>query len=337
MYRQMVFTFIISRTVWRNMSNKNIFIVISNITHNQMTYFCNLWTVSRSRKVTTLMATQARAQLWGQELRVELYRAVASGETSRGTRATATLETDCYLSFWLALRAVCLSAFPAVIKFKILRLLFIVLSCLPPAAQTPTPAPGAATARTETSGRWWPGQQILHHWYSLIVISIKRKMIIKYEGSVAWTPHSRLASGEKWAQNELGWQLSWRDNSRGHKLPDTRREHPIISSSADASEASNQHQGYVEHPDQEREDDELTHHNEDEVVGIVVQQIGLVPAEPVPGVEHHQALIQHPDCLTQKENHTQKQNLCSFKIPSSAKWYNKKFFELIPNFLLQKI
>ena len=168
MYRQMVFTFIISRTVWRNMSNKNIFIVISNITHNQMTYFCNLWTVSRSRKVTTLMATQARAQLWGQELRVELYRAVASGETSRGTRATATLETDCYLSFWLALRAVCLSAFPAVIKFKILRLLFIVLSCLPPAAQTPTPAPGAATARTETSGRWWPGQQILHHWYSLI-------------------------------------------------------------------------------------------------------------------------------------------------------------------------
>ena len=162
-------------------------------------------------------------------------------------------------------------------------------------------------------------------------------MIIKYEGSVAWTPHSRLASGEKWAQNELGWQLSWCDHTRGHKLPDTRREHPIISSSADASETSNQHQGYVEHLDQEREDDELTKHNEDEVVGVVVQQIRLVPAEPVPGVEHHQALIQHPDCLTQKENHTQKQNLCSFKIPSSAKWYNKKFFELIPNFLLQKI
>ena len=48
--------------------------------------------MSRSRKVTTLMATQARAQLWGQELRVELYSAVASGETSSGTRATATLK-----------------------------------------------------------------------------------------------------------------------------------------------------------------------------------------------------------------------------------------------------
>ena len=45
------------------------------------------------------MDTQARAQLWGQELRVELYRAVARGETSRGTRATATLVTSCYLSF----------------------------------------------------------------------------------------------------------------------------------------------------------------------------------------------------------------------------------------------
>ena len=42
--------------------------------------------------MTTLMATQARAQLWGQELRVELYSAVASGETSSGTRATATLK-----------------------------------------------------------------------------------------------------------------------------------------------------------------------------------------------------------------------------------------------------
>ena len=36
------------------------------------------------------MATQARAQLWGRLVRVELYRAVASGETSSGTRATAT-------------------------------------------------------------------------------------------------------------------------------------------------------------------------------------------------------------------------------------------------------
>ena len=126
--------------------------------------------------------------------------------------------------------------------------------------------------------------------------------------------------------------MSW-----GHKLPDTRRQHPVISSSADTSEASNQHQGHLEPPDKEGEDKELTHHNQDKVVGVVIQQVGLIPAEPVPGVEHHQALIQHPDCLTQKENHTQKQNLCSFKIPSSAKRYNKKFFELIQNFPLQKI
>ena len=50
------------------------------------------------------MATQARAQLWGQELRVELYSAVARGETSSGTRATATLKLLCYLSFVLAFR-----------------------------------------------------------------------------------------------------------------------------------------------------------------------------------------------------------------------------------------
>ena len=59
-------------------------------------------------------------------------------------------------------------------------------------------------------------------------------------------------------------------------------------------------------------------------------------ARAVPGVEDHQALVQHPDSLAQEEYHTQKENLCSFEILSSAEWNNKKFFELVQNFLLQK-
>ena len=146
-----------------------------------------------------------------------------------------------------------------------------------------------------------------------------------------------------WPVEKNGHRMSCVDNHhevnlpRWQKLPDTRRQHSVISCSADTGEASNQHQGYLETPNKEGEDDELTDHDEDEVVDVVVQKLCLVPVEPVPCVKHHQALVQHPDCLTQEENHTQEQNLCSFKILSSAKWYNKKFLELIQNFLLQKI
>ena len=59
-------------------------------------------------------------------------------------------------------------------------------------------------------------------------------------------------------------------------------------------------------------------------------------ARAVPGVEDHQALVQHPDSLAQEEYHTQKENLCSFEILSSAEWNNKKFFELVQNFLLKE-
>ena len=80
--------------------------------------------------MTTLMATQARVQLWGRLVRVELYRAVARGETSRGTRATAT---------WLLVLSV--------------RCAYLWIRESPPARQTLSPAPGAATVRTERSGR----------------------------------------------------------------------------------------------------------------------------------------------------------------------------------------